>query len=272
VLSRQILYEVIHEEVLRRHLVVGPADLKAASADQDTQIGKDPQGHDLWAEFSPTYKDLLARRGAEFTALQNALPGASVDDAAIQKYYDSNPTQWAQVCLSDVVVKDQAQANDLHRQLVGGADFAALARQFSIDTRSAVKGGDQGCASTSTFSAPFDQVVPAVPVGQVSAVVQTANGFYIIKVTSHTTQPLSAVRTQIVQALQTNGQQQLSQFVQAQLTKAAVSLNPRYGTYDKTSGNIARPAAPTADQGGITPTTVNPALSGAGAQVPTSTP
>jgi hypothetical protein len=273
VLARQILYELIHEEVVRRHLVIGPAQIKAAAADQLTQIGKDASGQrDLFPEFTPAYQDLLSRRGAEFTALENALGGATIDDAAIQKYYDANKAQFVQTCASHILVASQAQANDLHRQLVAGANFATLARQFSTDSVSAVKGGDLGCAPAGTYVAAFDQVVQSLPVGQLSAVVQTQFGYHIIKVTDRKAQPLSAVRTQIVQQLQTNGQQKLSQFVQTQVGKATVDLNPRYGTFDKSTGNIVLPNAPPPAQGGgtTTSTTVSPTLGQSGATPDTS--
>jgi foldase protein PrsA len=273
VLSRQILYELIHEEVVRRHLVVGPNEIKAAAAAQLAQIGKDSTNtKDLFPEFTVTYQDLLSRRAAEFTALQNDLGGPN--DAAVQSYYNANKAQFVQNCASHILVATQAQADSLHAQLVAGADFATLAKQFSTDSASAVKGGDLGCAPAGTYVAEFEAALQVLAVGQLSPVVHSQFGYHIIKLTARQAQPVSTVRTQILQQL-------LSQFVQAQVSKATVDLNPRYGTYDKTTGNITLPKAPTPAQGGGTPTTAAPAGLGqtappptapAGTQVPTSTP
>jgi parvulin-like peptidyl-prolyl isomerase len=268
VLQRQILLEVIHQEVVRRKIVLTPADIQASLASQQAQMGNDAQGNPLWPGFSPTYQKLLATRAAEVTALQNALSPS--DDAAVQKYYDANKAKLSTNCVSHILVKTQAQAQSLHDQLVAGADFATLARTFSTDTASAAKGGDLGCAPAGTYVPEFEAAVAGLAVGQMSGVVHSQFGYHIIKVTGRKTQ-LADVRSQVLSALQTQAQQQLSNFVQAEVGKANIAVNPSYGTFDKASGQINPPAPPPASAGGTGTTTTSSLPPGLG-QPPSSTP
>lgn len=73
-------------------------------------------------------------------------------------------------------------AEQLLRQAQAGANFAALARKYSIDTGSAKKGGDLGYFAHGAMLAPFDKAAFAMKVGQIR-LVQSQYGWHIIKVT-----------------------------------------------------------------------------------------
>jgi parvulin-like peptidyl-prolyl isomerase len=268
VLTRQILYAIVHQEAVRRHLTVTPAQIATAVADQRAQL-KDSQGNELWSGFSPAYQDLLARRAAEFTALQNSMVVA--DNAAVQKYYDANKAKLAQNCVSHILVATPALAQDIHQQLVNGADFATLARKYSTDTGSATKGGDLGCAPAGTYVAEFEAAVSKLAVGQLSAVVHSQFGYHLIKVTARRT-GLADVRAEVVTQLQSQASAQLNQLVQTAVGRAAISVNPRYGTFDKASGQVTPPKAPPGSAGGsaTTATTAPAATSPATAPPDTS--
>jgi len=265
VLSRQILLEVIHQEVTRRGIAPTAAEIQTSADSQKTQMGNDAQGNPLWNGFSASYQNLLATRAADVNALQNAL--APVDDAAVQKYYDANKAKLASNCASHILVASQALADSIHAQLVAGADFATLAQKYSTDTASASKGGDLGCAAAGTYVPEFEAALASLSPGQLSGVVHTQFGYHIIKLTGRKTS-LADVRAQIVSALQTQGSTALSNFVQAQVGKAVISVNPAYGTFDKSTGSITSPKAPppsaggTAGGGATTTTPLAPGTSG----------
>ena len=80
-------------------------------------------------------------------------------DAQIQEYYAKNKAQYSQPQSRDVrhiLVKTKKQADDLYAQLQDGANFAALAKQFSEDTGSKANGGKLTISKGQTV-APFDQ-------------------------------------------------------------------------------------------------------------------
>ena len=74
----------------------------------------------------------------------------------------------------------ESQIADIERQLQGGADFAALARQHS-DCGSAQAGGDLGGFGRGQMVRGFEDAAFGLNVGDTSGVVETPFGFHIIR-------------------------------------------------------------------------------------------
>lgn len=74
----------------------------------------------------------------------------------------------------------KAKAEDLLKQIKGGADFAELAKANSEDS-SASAGGDLGFITKSQTVAEFEEAAFKLEVGQVSDIVKTQFGYHIIK-------------------------------------------------------------------------------------------
>lgn len=132
---------------------------------------------------------------------------AKVTDAAIQKYYTENKTQYTKVASRDVrhiLVNSKAKADALEAQLKAGASFATLAKKNSKDTLSAVKGGNLTIEKGKTV-AEFDKAAFALKTNEISPPVHTQYGWHIIQALSAvkppSTQPLSAVKETIKQNL-----------------------------------------------------------------------
>ena len=267
VLTRQILLELVHEEFLRRKLVLTPSALADAATAQSAQIGNDQStGKPIFGSFPKSYQDLLARRAAEVTALQDALAGVRIDDATVQRYYDAHVASYDLNCVSVIQLGTQAAADQAEAKAVAaGADFAALARTLSSDAQSAAQGGAIGCQPPGAYSqlAGVDAAIAALSVGGVSKVVSVQGAFAIFKLTDRKHQALAAVRSQVVSALHAQGQTQFNQFVQDQVGKAKVTVSAKYGTWTATGGNAAvNPPNPPPAAAGGSATTVAPATGG----------
>lgn len=79
-----------------------------------------------------------------------------------------------------ILVESQEEAADLITQLDGGADFAALAQEFSTGP-SGPNGGDLGWFAQDRMVAPFSEAVQAMEVGaHTSEPVQTQFGWHVI--------------------------------------------------------------------------------------------
>ncbi len=129
----------------------------------------------------------------------------------IQRAYDDNQQQYStpeQVRASHILLKtegkDQAaiqkRAEEVLAKARSGADFAALATQFSEDEGSKVKGGDLDYFGKGQMVPEFDKVAFSLPPGQISDLVKSQYGFHIIKVVDKkagVTKPLAEVRAQI---------------------------------------------------------------------------
>lgn len=75
----------------------------------------------------------------------------------------------------------KAEADTLHARIVGGADFAELAREHSDDPSSQARGGDLGWFTQDQFGPDFGGQVAALADGAVSGPFRTQAGWHIVR-------------------------------------------------------------------------------------------
>lgn len=73
---------------------------------------------------------------------------------------------------------------EYRQRILDGEKFAVLARLYSDDKGSAIRGGDLDPLPLEGFVAPFAEAVQMLEVGQVSEIVETEFGFHIIQLIS----------------------------------------------------------------------------------------
>jgi peptidyl-prolyl cis-trans isomerase C len=83
---------------------------------------------------------------------------------------------------SHILVKDENTARELLKKIKGGANFEAIARDYST-CPSKSKGGDLGWFGPGQMVPQFEEAVKRLGAGSVSELVRTQFGFHIIKVT-----------------------------------------------------------------------------------------
>lgn len=161
------------------------------------------------------------------TYLQKEVKAPPITQAQIAAYYNANkasfitPTQYD---VRHILVKTQALANQILAQLKAGADFATLAKKYSIDTGSAVNGGDLGYAALSLYVTPFADAVKLLSINQLSPVVHTIYGYHIIQLLGTKPggqQTLPQVASQITTLLVQQAQQAQVQTIINQLRAKA---------------------------------------------------
>jgi foldase protein PrsA len=120
----------------------------------------------------------------------------TVTDKAVRDYYDAHLVdQYTQPARTDpasrevrhILVKSKKKADEL-RRTVTSANFAALARQNSLDTASKSTGGKLTISKGQTV-APFDKVAFALKKDEISQPVHTRFGWHIIQALSNVTPP-----------------------------------------------------------------------------------
>ena len=94
--------------------------------------------------------------------------------------------QLSQICIypdreaADMAVKERLLA--IRERIINGEKFSTLARIYSQDPGSAMKGGELGMASKSIFWPAFSDAAMSLKPGVVSQIVETPDGFHIIEV------------------------------------------------------------------------------------------
>jgi PPIC-type PPIASE domain len=288
VLTRQVFLAIVHEALLKRHIEVKPSDITAAEKSQQDQFQSQFGNGKVWLAFPKTYRDTLARRAAEVQALQNGLSTTKVDDKAVAAYYNSHKAEFEQTCVSHILAAfpglgsgsappqpspaddaaAKAKAQGWKDKLNAGADFAALAKAESQDPGSAPNGGDLGCQGG--FVKEFTDAMNALQPGQISDPVRSQFGWHIIKVTSRKQQTLAEATPQIQQTLQGQQQNVIQDFLTKALKTAKITVNPKYGHFEKGDPNTGQQPEIVPPKGPTTTSTTAPlqvpgGLGGAGA-------
>ncbi|MFJ7649714.1 peptidyl-prolyl cis-trans isomerase [Lysinibacillus sp. NPDC097279] len=113
---------------------------------------------------------------------------ASIDisDEELTQYFEENKDDYGQqeqVAASHIFLEDEATAKEVEAKITAGEDFAELAKAYSVDTDTSEDGGDLGYISRGQMDEQFEEAAFALEKGAVSGVVQSAEGYHIIKVT-----------------------------------------------------------------------------------------
>lgn len=74
------------------------------------------------------------------------------------------------------------QVNNIYQQLKSGKDFTLMAKQYSLDISSAVKGGDLGWVSPGELVPEFEKTMDTLPLHKISKPVKTMYGWHLIEV------------------------------------------------------------------------------------------
>ena len=129
-------------------------------------------------------------KAAEDRALQTAVlskeVGPTITEAALHAQYDKEiagkPGE-EEVHARHILVDNEDQAKKIIAELKGGADFAALAKQYSKDPSGAQQGGDLGFFKKDEMVPEFADAAFALQPGQVSPTpVHTQFGWHVILV------------------------------------------------------------------------------------------
>jgi peptidyl-prolyl cis-trans isomerase C len=149
-----------------------------------------------------------------------------ITEAKIKERYDELSAKYKpqdEVRARHILVSTQAEADDVIKQLQGGADFAKLAEEKSKDTGSAKNGGDLGYFPRDAMVKPFADAAFSMKPGEVSATpVKTEFGYHIIKVEDKrksSPPPMAEVRDQIANQL---GQEYTNDLVKGLEAKAKI--------------------------------------------------
>ncbi len=165
----QYIEEVVLAEYAGNHGVEVSAE-KIASA-----VRTDPGATVIDKRDEMRRQKLVADMAADVAA-----PG----DDQVRTYYEGHPAEFKsgeEVHVRQILVHDEALANDIVQKLKGGAAFEDLSAQYSL-APNAKKGGEIGYVSRGELPKMFEDEIFALKPGSISSVIRTDSSFHIFKV------------------------------------------------------------------------------------------
>jgi parvulin-like peptidyl-prolyl isomerase len=164
--------------------------------DQQLRAQLQSQGH--------TYEDFRKHARLELQKMimiQKEVRGkVNISPDEVKAYYDAHTQEFsvgkedfkvAQILIAlppnptpDQVSAALAKADSIHKQLVDGADFGKLAREYSDDDSKA-QGGELGDFSRGEMIDPIQNALDHMKVGDISEPIRSDHGFHIVKLEAH---------------------------------------------------------------------------------------
>ncbi len=105
-------------------------------------------------------------------------------DQELKEYFEENKDKYVtleEIKASHILLDSKEKAEEVHKELEEGADFAELAKEYSKDTSNAEKGGDLGWFSRGKMVPEFEEVAFSLEKGVITDPVKTEYGWHIIK-------------------------------------------------------------------------------------------
>ena len=195
----------IHEEFVKQNTKV-KFDYAVLKQD-DLKKGLHPTDEELKAYYE-SHKAAYAnsvpeKRKVKYAVVETGKAEAKVQVTAddLRTYYDQHRDDYRvpeQLKVSHIWIKmplpgddgktddkkvseAQHRADDLSKQIKGGAKFDDLAKKYSEDTGSANVGGSLGWIGKGQMTPEFEKAAYALSKGQISDVVKSTDGFHIIR-------------------------------------------------------------------------------------------
>ena len=148
------------------------------------------------------------------TAQKHIEEGVTVSDQELRALYQKDKSLSQEVRIAHILVRTDDAAlksgdpshpglpvpearkklEDIRKQILAGADFAQMAKQYSEDAATAPYGGEMGFIQRDKVVPPIVNTAYALEPGQVSDLVATPSGFEIIKVEQKHTKTLEEIR------------------------------------------------------------------------------
>jgi len=201
----EILRALVQQEILTQRAVTEGIDKDPAVISRLDQVRR-----------NILIEEMIKRR---------VVPQISVTEEEVRKAYEDNKSLFSveTVAVYHILVKTQAEADALRKQLESGKDFAELAKANSEDAGSKEKGGDLGTISRGQTETEFEEEAFRLKEGEISPVVKTQYGYHILKGGPHgsSVKPLAEVKEQIRQAMVQIRQQEVFQQYLADAEKQA---------------------------------------------------
>ncbi|BBH22661.1 hypothetical protein Back11_40060 [Paenibacillus baekrokdamisoli] len=187
-LDNLIQEELVKQEAKKKGIVITDQDVEAEIAKIKKRFPSESDFQTALQQAGMTLEDLKKQTPMQLRIRKLVEPRVKVTDEDVKQYFEANRAMFdqpEQVKASHILVATKAEADEIMKQLKGGADFAKLAKDKSIDTGSKNAGGDLGFFGRGEMVAEFEKAAFSLKVGELGGPIKSQFGYHIIKVSDH---------------------------------------------------------------------------------------
>ncbi|WP_410771896.1 peptidylprolyl isomerase [Fontibacillus sp. BL9] len=245
-LEKLITKELINQEAKKQNIAVTEADIDKELESYLKDYGSEENLNQALAQAGMTM-DLL-RENIQMNKLLTQLlePQVEVTDEQIKQTFEDYKSSFdtpEQVRASIILVKTEAEANEIIKELKEGKDFAELAKSKSLDEATKANGGDTDFFARGQMEEAVENAAFKLAKDEISGAVKTEGGYQVIKLTDRKeahSATLEEKKEEIREGLVSQQVSQLSgTWIQDIRSKATITNTLTDSTEDSAAGSNA---------------------------------
>ncbi|TYA10984.1 peptidylprolyl isomerase [Paenibacillus faecis] len=185
-LDELIMKELVRQEAAKKNITVTAADIDKEIETYKKNFGSEENLNLALTQSGMTME--LLRENLEMNQLLTKIlePEVKVTDEQVKQTFEENKASFdtpEQVRASVILVKTEAEANEIIKELKAGKDFAELAKSKSLDEATKANGGDTDFFARGEREEAVENAAFKLAKDEISGAVKTSEGYQVIKLT-----------------------------------------------------------------------------------------
>ncbi len=262
-LDTKIGHELVEQLADQRGVTVTSAELTDARSSLSNQIssvmtqvsqtaqGQNPKftcgavarpltGDEVLATLPSWFVDEQVHFVATASALQEDLAGVGSSESDLQTYFERHRSQFDTVCFNAAEFTSQSSASEAQAAVDYGTPFSQVAS-------TAAQSGTIPCSPLVAVAGELGTDISSlqgVAVGQASAPINVNGNYVVLELSRRSSTPFATAKPIVAEAVQEVGAQATQAAISTAERGASVSVDPRYGTWVRSSAQVFTPFTP----------------------------
>jgi hypothetical protein len=254
-LDTDIGHELVLQVAHQHHLVITPSDIASARTELEAQVTSVMEdvsgsqyacsgstqtltGAQVLGTMPKPFVSHLVQFDATISVLEEYLSGVGSSLTDLEHFYAANHAQFDTACFTVAQYSTMADAQAAITKVHAGTPFATVAAQEP-------GGGPQGCDILYGIVSELPAAnLQTLKLNTLSAPISESGTYLVVEITSRTPTPFPTAESEVRSAIRSLGSVKTQSVIGAEERRAAVSVDPRYGTWNPDESHIAVPAVP----------------------------
>jgi len=184
ILNELILETLISQEAEKRNISISDEEIEKEIDKNTEEVGGEEKLREELEDSGISfdyYKEFIKKQYLFNKYKQTIFNEIDISNKKAEKYFEKNKEDLIITRASQIVVDDEKNGLDILDKLEDGEKFEDLAVEKSLDSSSAVKGGDLGYFSKEMIkNKELEDIIFKLQVGEISELVKIEDEYYII--------------------------------------------------------------------------------------------